>query len=95
MYVLLLKFGDDKARAGELMDGHNAWLARGFDDGVFLLAGSLAAGQGGAIFAHGEARADLERRVAEDPFVSGNVVRAEIVEIAPGKADERLQFLLD
>ena len=95
MFIVLLKFGDDKARAGELMDGHNAWLARGFDDGVFALAGSLAGGQGGAIVAHGEARADLERRVAEDPFVAGNVVRAEFIEIAPGKVDERLQFLLD
>ncbi len=95
MFVVLLKFGDDKARAGELMDGHNAWLARGFDDGVFVLAGSLAAGQGGAIVAHGESRADLECRVADDPFVADNLVRAEIVEIAPARADERLQFLLD
>ncbi len=47
MFIVLLKFADNKAKAGELMDGHNAWLARGFDDGVFLLAGSLAGGQGG------------------------------------------------
>ncbi len=95
MYIVLLKFADNKAKAGELMDGHNAWLGRGFDDGVFLLAGSLAGGQGGAIVAHGAARAELERRVAEDPFVAECVVRAELVEIAPARADERLGFLLD
>ena len=95
MFVVLLKFGADKARAGELMDGHNAWLKRGFDEGVFVLAGSLAEGQGGAIVTHGESRADLERRVGEDPFVAEGVVRAEYVEIAPAKADERLGFLLD
>ena len=95
MVIVLLRFGENKARAGELMDGHNAWLKRGFDDGVFVLAGSIAEGQGGAVVAHGESRADLERRVGEDPFVVEGVVRAEFVEIAPAKADERLGFLLD
>lgn len=95
MFIVLLKFADNKAKAGEAMDGHNAWLARGFEDGVFVLAGSLAGGEGGAIVAHGETRAALEGRVEEDPFVAGGVVRAEIVEIAPARADERLGFLLD
>jgi len=30
-----------------------------------------------------------------DPFVAENVVSAEILEITPSKADERLKFLLD
>jgi hypothetical protein len=30
-----------------------------------------------------------------DPFVAQNVVSAEIVEIAPARADARLEFLLD
>ncbi len=94
MFIVLLKFADNKSRASELMDGHNAWLARGFDDGAFVLAGSLADGQGGAIVAHGADRAELERRVAEDPFVVEGVVRAEYLEIAPAKAAERLEFLL-
>jgi hypothetical protein len=29
-----------------------------------------------------------------DPFVIGNIVTAEILELTPSKADERLQFLL-
>ena len=95
MFIVMLKFADNRARAGELMEDHNAWLARGFDDGVFLLAGSLAEGRGGAVVANGEPRAELERRVAEDPFVGAGVVVAEIVEITPAKADRRLGFLLD
>lgn len=95
MVIVLLKFGANRARAGELMDGHNTWPKRGFDAGVFLLAGSLADGQGGAVVTHGESRADLERRVGEDPFVAEGVVRAEFIEIAPAKTDERLGFLLD
>ena len=76
------------------MAGHKEWLMRGFDDGVFLLAGSLQPGLGGAIVAHDTPLADLQSRVAADPFVAENVVEAEILEITPSKADARLDFLL-
>lgn len=35
MFMVLLRFSDNKSQASQLMDGHNAWIARGFDDGVF------------------------------------------------------------
>jgi len=94
MFIVLLKFAGDRAAAGRLMGGHNAWLRRGFDDGVFLLAGTLQAGLGGGIVAHNTARPDLEARLAEDPFVAERVVSAEIIEIAASKADARLEFLV-
>lgn len=93
MFIVSLTFSD-KSRASALMAGHMAWLQRGFDDGVFLLSGSLPPGRGGAILAHNVALPDLQRRVDQDPFVAEKVVNAEIVEIAAAKADPRLQFLL-
>jgi uncharacterized protein YciI len=95
MYVVLLKFSDNKSKAPEFMEGHNAWLKRGFDDGVFLAAGSLQPGLGGGIVAHNTSLADLHDRVNDDPFVAENVVSAEILEIAVAKADSRLDFLRD
>jgi uncharacterized protein YciI len=95
MFVVLLKFSGNKDLAGRFMDGHREWLKRGFDDGVFLLAGSLPPGLGGGIVAHNTSLSDLESRVNDDPFVAENVVRAEILEIAPSRTDERLAFLLD
>lgn len=95
MFIVLLKFSENKGQAEEFMEGHNEWIKRGFDDGVLLLAGSLQPGLGGAIVAHNSSLTDLEARVNEDPFVIQNVVRAEILEIAPAKSDERLQFLVD
>lgn len=94
MFVVLLKFSDNKSRAGEFMEGHNAWLKRGFDDGVFVLAGRLEPGQGGGIVAHNTSLAELKARVKDDPFVVENVVRAEVLEIAVAKADSRLEFLV-
>lgn len=95
MFVVFLKFGDNKKQAGQFMEGHNAWVKRGIDDGVFLLVGSLQPNQGGGILAHGVSRSELESRVGKDPFVAENVVTTEIAEITPSLADERLKFLLD
>ncbi len=95
MFVVLLKFSNNKNQASRFMEGHNAWLKRGFDDGVFLLAGSLQPGLGGGILTHGISLLDLRSRVAMDPFVAEDVVSAEILEITPSKADARLSFLLE
>lgn len=95
LFVVLLKFSANKGQAGQFMDGHKQWVKRGFDDCVFLLAGSLEPSLGGAIIAHNTSRPALQDRVNADPFVVENVVTADIVEIEPARADARLQFLLD
>lgn len=95
MFIVLLKFSDNKSQAGELMAGHNDWVKRGMDDGVFLLVGSLQPNMGGGIVAHNTSLSDLEVRVESDPFVAANVVSAEILEITPSRTDDRLQFLMN
>lgn len=95
MFVVLLKFAEKKSEAKQWMDGHNAWLKQGFDDGVFLLAGSLQPQQGGAIISNEKSRQDLDDRISRDPFVEHGVVSAEVLEISPAKAAESMQFLLD
>lgn len=92
MFIATLKFAD-RSRASQFMEGHNDWLRRGFDDGVFLLAGSLQPGLGGIILAHNLSKAEFEARVLEDPFVAEGVVTVEILDVAPARADERLAFL--
>jgi uncharacterized protein YciI len=93
MFVVTLKFSANKAKAPALMEGHNAWLTRDFDEGIFLVSGSIQPSAGGAVLAHNTSRADLETRVQQDPFVVENVVTADILEIAPGRTDDRLAFL--
>ncbi len=95
MFVVLLKFSDNKGQASQFMEGHNEWIRRGFDDGTFLLVGSLQPNLGGGIVAHNTSLLDLQSRVNGDPFVAENVASAEILEITPSRADERLKFLLD
>ncbi len=94
MFVVLLKFSDSKDKAGQFMAGHNEWIKRGFDDGIFLLTGSLQPNLGGAVVAHNTTLPELQARVNDDPFVAENIVSADILEITPAKTDTRVDFLL-
>lgn len=76
------------------MDGHNAWIKRGFDDGVFLVVGGIQPSMGGCIVAHDTTRSELQARVDDDPFVAEDIVTAEILEVSPAKTDNRLAFLI-
>ncbi len=94
MFIVFLKFSDNKGQAGQFMEGHNEWIRRGFDDGVFVVVGTLQPSLGGGIVAHNTSLEDLQNRMNDDPFVVENVVSAEIFEITPSQTDERLKFLL-
>lgn len=94
MFIVLLKFSDNKSQASQFMEGHKEWIKRGFEDGVFLMVGSLQPDSGGGILAHNSSLSDLQNRVNDDPFVAENVVSAEILEITPSQTNEHLKFLL-
>lgn len=94
MFIVFLRFSENKAKAGDLMAGHNEWIKQGFSENVFLLVGSIETNLGGSVIAHNTSLVELQDRVNKDPFVSENVVTAEIVELSPKMADERLNFLI-
>ncbi|WFE29347.1 hypothetical protein O7623_09210 [Solwaraspora sp. WMMD791] len=94
MFIVLLRFTGNKAAAGEYLSEHQQWITQGLDDQVFLLVGGIQPGLGGAVLAHNVTLPQLQQRVAADPFVIHRVVDAEILEIAPGMADPRLDFLV-
>lgn len=94
LFIVFLRFSSNRSQAKEFMAGHKAWIARGVDEGVFLVVGSLEPALGGAVIAHGLGRAELEARVAEDPFVANDVVTAEVFELSPAKTNAKLAFLV-
>lgn len=93
MLIVFLRFSDNKTQAAQFLEGHNAWIKRGFESGTFLLAGSLQPNAGGTLLAHNIDRKSLEALVQQDPFVAERVVSAEIHEVTVGRVDERLVFL--
>ena len=95
MYIVFLKFGENKAQAKDFMSGHNAWINDGFSAGHFAMTGSVLPNSGGAILVRDMDRALLDALLLEDPFVAENVVIPEIVEVRPGKWDDQLAFLVE
>lgn len=93
MFIVLLKFSTNKTSAGQFMEGHKAWLKRGFDDGVFLMSGSLKPQLGGGILANNISRDALQAFVGDDPFVAHDIVAPEIIEFEPSQQRPELQGL--
>lgn len=94
MFIVLLKFSDNRENAGKFMEGHKAWLNRGFDEGIFLLSGSLQEKAGGGMVAHQRSLLELQEFIRTDPFVAEGIVYAEIIELIPTKTTPKLEFLL-
>ncbi|HEV8461463.1 MAG TPA: hypothetical protein VGQ38_12210 [Gaiellaceae bacterium] len=96
MFIILLTF-KDRSRIAEWRDAHVEWLVQGFDDGVFVLSGSVHAelddDPGGVILATGISAEELGPRIDADPFVRHSVADATILRVEPSKTDERLSFL--
>ena len=95
MFIVFLRFSENKSQASQFMEGHNSWVKRGIDDEVFLVVGSLQPNLGGGIIAYNTSLNELQSRVNNDPFVAENIVTAEINELTPSITDERLNFLIN
>lgn len=76
------------------MEGHKTWLKKGFDDNVFMLAGSLQPKLGGGILANNTSREELEKRINEDPFMVEKAVSPEIFELEPSRTNDQLSLLV-
>lgn len=94
MFIVTLKFSNNKIKAPQFMLQHNEWIKDGFNKGIFLLTGSIQPGLGGVVLVHGISREMLTNIVNEDPFVREDIVCAEIMEISPSQVVEPLKSLL-
>jgi len=95
MFIILLKFSDNKSQAAEFMQAHNNWIKQGFNENLFLVVGSITPNQGGCIIAHNCSLNELQQRVNNDPFVAQNIVSAEILEVTANQTSEQLSFLME
>lgn len=93
MFIILLTYSRPLEEVDVHLAGHKAWVKQGFDDGVLIASGGQKPRVGGAILAVGGDRDAIEKRVAEDPFVSSGVAEATVIEFRPSTVDPRLAFL--
>lgn len=94
MYIVFLRFSQNRAQAGQWMAEHNKWLADGFASGDFIIAGSLENSQGGLLVVRDMEQSALLEKVRQDPFVMHGVVAAEVHGFKPSRLAEGLDALV-
>ena len=80
MFVVLLSYIRPIAEVDALMREHVAWLNEHYDASRFVVSGRRVPRTGGVIVARGDDRDEIERIVASDPFVSGGLATAEVIQ---------------
>lgn len=94
LYIIFLRFTENKEQAPQFMKDHLEWIEKGLDDNIFLLAGGLLPNLGGTILAHNSPKLDLIKRMDTDPFVKEKIVSYEVFEVSPTKIHSSLKTIL-
>ena len=79
--VITLTYVEPLAAVDAQMKAHVAWLERGIEEGVLLLAGRQVPRTGGILLCRGR-KAEVAAYAASDPFVTSGVATSEVVEMA-------------
>lgn len=70
------------------MDGHLAFVNKGYDKGLFLATGPKVPRTGGVILAQSTTKEEIEKLIAEDPFHQHNLARFRVTEFHPRRTVE-------
>jgi uncharacterized protein YciI len=91
--VVTLTYVADLGEIDAAIDGHVAWLTKGYEDGVILASGRRTPRTGGVILMRGEREA-VEAIAATDPFVAGGLATIMVTPFVASMAAPVLADLL-
>jgi len=92
MFIVSLHYIVDLPTVDSHMDAHVAWLKAGLADGWLLVAGRKVPRDGGILIVRGD-KADIEAKVATDPFVLNGVAEVTLTQFNPSFVADGLEFL--
>lgn len=92
MFILTLTYTVPLDAVDAHIAPHMAWVAEGYEKGIFLASGRKEPRTGGVILAHGQ-RDGLAALVATDPFVIAGVAQYEITELVLSRTAPGLERL--
>ena len=89
MFIILLSYTKPFSEVAEHLPAHRQFLDRCYEQGMFVCSGAQIPREGGVILCRAGSRAEVERLVAEDPFIVegvavGRIVEFETMQYAPG-----------
>ncbi|GAA3298924.1 GTP cyclohydrolase [Dactylosporangium vinaceum] len=93
MFVITLRYVAGLDQIDDNLQAHTEWVDGQYDDGVFVASGAMTPREGGVILATGLARAELEARLALDPFRQKGLAEYQIVEFTPRRVAAGLERL--
>lgn len=85
MFIISLNYLVELEHVDQAIPAHLEWLEQNYADGVFLASGRKTPRTGGVILASGLDRADLESRLATDPFNLQGIAEYSVIEFEPSK----------
>ncbi|WP_394939662.1 YciI family protein [Psychromicrobium sp. YIM B11713] len=88
MFIVSLSYLVELEQVDRFIPAHLEWLEQNYTDGVFLASGRKVPRTGGVILASGLNRAELDARLAEDPFSVQGIAEYAVIEFEPNKVRE-------
>ena len=93
MFVILVEYRRPLSEIKDHVDAHRAHLGRHYEAGNLLMTGRLEPVTGGIILAVGT-RIDIDRIVAEDPFVIEALADYTVFEFNPNRVADDLREIV-
>ena len=85
-FVVSLHYVQPLSAIDGAMKAHVAFLEKQRQAGVFIAWGRKVPRTGGIILARGESRGEIERIIADDPFIARGLAEVEVTEFLPKPA---------
>ena len=80
LFVIDIEYTVSMDQVSPHLDAHMEFVARGYDQGLFLASGAKVPRSGGVIIAQGASRAAVEAMMAADPFCQAGIVDLTVTE---------------
>lgn len=93
MYVVLLNYTAPLAEIDYVLPDHNEWLARQFDQGLFLAAGRRNPRVGSVLLARPMSRGKLDALLATNPLLVHHLAHTEVIEFPATRTAPELRQL--
>jgi uncharacterized protein YciI len=92
-FIISIRYIAPIEQVDALMGPHVKWLREQHRAGNFHAWGRKVPREGGIIVASGGSHAEVEALAAQDPFVTGGVAEAEVIEWSPSFAADGFEGL--
>ena len=80
MFILSLTYLTDNENVDQFLPGHNDFLQKYYDNGLFICSGPKIPRNGGVILCRAKSLQDVRELIEEDPFKTNGIAKYEITE---------------